>query len=116
MTTHLHPIIIGTRSDAGLPLAPGALVTYHGRRLGERYTTFYVADVDEDGRYEITDRDYPTVTTMWVYRQHISPTGATITLCGCGHEASWSGRSTNHGWCEVQPCDCQRHNTIRDEN
>lgn len=115
MTARLHPIVIGTRTDDGLPLQPGALVSYHGRRPGERYTTFYVASVDEDG-YEIVDRNYPTVTTLYpVSRQHITPTGVSIVLCLCGHEAGWSGRTTNYGYCEVQPCDCRLHTTMRDD-
>jgi hypothetical protein len=117
MTT-LHPILIPTVHDAGLPLAAGALVTYHGRRLGERGSIFYVADVDDDG-YTIIDKDYPGVTTMYgLSRRLIRPTGDRIDLCGCGHEA---GRRTDRdpAWCMYRDggdyCGCDLHGTIRND-
>lgn len=50
MTT-LHPIVVGTPTDAGLPLDVGALVTYHGRRMAERWSVFYVARIDADDAF-----------------------------------------------------------------
>lgn len=114
--TALHPILIGTPTDAGLPLAVGALVTYHGRNLGERWSTFYVTAVDDDGLYEIVDRDYPSVSTLRrVSRQHITPTGVTVPLCDCGHEAgSRDPRLPYSKYCDAR-CGCDQHNYERTE-
>lgn len=117
MTT-LHSILIPTARDAGLALTPGALVTYHGKRFGERNSIFYVAAVDEDG-YVIIDRDYPGVTTLCgLSRRLIRPTGDSIVLCGCGHEA---GRRTDRDptWCTYRYggdyCSCTLHEAIRED-
>ncbi len=45
----LHPILIPTVHDAGLPLHPGALVTYHGRNRWRHGDPHYVSSIDEDG-------------------------------------------------------------------
>lgn len=113
--TILHPIIVGTVSDAGLPLDVGALVTYHGRRRGHEYSVFYVAAIDADDvhiRYDLFDRDYPSVAWLeGVSRQHITPTGRVVALCpDCGHEAgrrpSWSQVDV----CDAHPvCGCMQH-------
>lgn len=118
----LHPILIPTKHDAGLPLTPGALVSYHGRRLGERNTIFYVTDVDQDDDedgYTIVDKDYPGVTTLHgLDRSIIRPTGDRIDLCDCGHEA---GRRVDHDptWCTYRDggdyCGCERHTDIRED-
>lgn len=117
MTT-LHPIPVATKYDAGLPLTRGALVTYHGKRLGERNTIFYVAAVDDDG-YTIIDKDYPGVTTLHgLSRQNIRPTGDSIVLCDCGHEA---GRRVDRDptWCTYRDggayCGCANHETVRED-
>lgn len=114
----LRPILIATPHDAGLPLTGGALVTYHGRRLGERNSIFYVATVEDD-EYTIIDRDYPGVTTMHgLSRNVIRPTGDRIVLCDCGHEA---GRRADHDptWCTYRDggdyCGCANHEDIRED-
>ncbi len=113
MTAVLHPIRIVRPLPAGVHV--GAVVGYRGRRTSEHYSVFYVAEVDEAaGLLTLTDRDYPTVTTLRnVHPSVVRPTGQTIHLCGCGHETGWSGRGTNYGWCEAQPCNCQLHDHIR---
>lgn len=114
----LHPILIPTVHDDGLPVTPGALVTYHGKRVDERGSIFYIAAVDDNG-YTIIDRDYPGVTTMWgLSRRLIRPTGDSIVLCSCGHEG---GRRTGRdpAWCMYRDggdyCGCDRHDTIRED-
>lgn len=111
--TTLHPIIVGTPTDDGLPLQVGALVTYHGRALGERWSTFYVQHIDEDG-HTIVDRDYPSVSVLRrVSRQHISPTGVTVPLCDCGHEAgSRDPRLPYSKYCDAR-CGCDKHDFER---
>lgn len=112
-TARLHPIEVTPPLPAGVQ--PGALVRYRGRVPGEQHSTFYIAAID-GGLLTLIDRDYPSVNTLpRVHPRVVTPTGVVVALCGCGHEAGWSGRSTNHGWCEVRPCDCQQHTDLRED-
>ncbi len=116
MTTVLHPIIIGTPSDAGLPLQVGALVTYHGRAVGERWSIFFVADIDDFGLHTIVDRDYPSVSELHrVSRQHLTPTGTVVDLCDCGHETGTRDPGGVYSrWCAGM-CGCDLHDHERTE-
>ncbi len=110
----LHPIAITMPLPAGVH--PGAVVGYRGRKTAEHYTTFYVEAVDEQTNLlTLTDRDYPSVTTLHnVHPSVVRPTGHTVDLCdGCGHEAGWSGRGTSYGYCEAHPCPCRNHHDMR---
>ncbi len=111
--TALHPILIGTAVDDSRPLHPGDLVTYHGRIRSRRGDVHYVSDVFE-GLHLIVDRDYPSVDPLEVRRANIRPTGETVVLCDCGHEAGWSGHGQTYGYCEARPCECDQHQEIRD--
>lgn len=113
MTAALHPIRVGMPLPAGVHV--GALVEYRGRHTAEHYTLFYVAAVDEDTNLlTLTDRDYPSVTTLHnVHPNVIRPTGATVVLYdGCGHEAGTRG-GHNYGYCDAL-CGCRLHHHIRD--
>ncbi len=112
--TALHPIVIGTPTDAGLPLQVGALVTYHGRARGHRCSIFYVRDIDEDGLHTIVDRDYPSVSVLHrVSRQHLTPTGGVVDLCGCGHEVGARDPGGPFSrWCAGM-CGCEQHDHER---
>jgi hypothetical protein len=109
--TALRPIPVGTVHDAGLPLALGAVVTYHGRIRSEHHNVFYVAAIEDTG-FTIIDREYPSVTTLAnVARGSLRPTGEVVVLCHCGHEAG-PGRS-GATWCEHRAgeryCGCTDH-------
>jgi hypothetical protein len=111
--TALHPILVGTVRDAGLPLNPGDLVTYHGRSRWRHGDVHYVSAIGGDGLHLICDRDYPGVDPLEVRRNAIRPTGETVALCECGHE---QGRQrTGHiDVCDAHPvCSCLQH-PIRD--
>lgn len=107
----LTPILIGTVHDAGLPVTGGALVTYHGSIRWRHGDLHYIADVNGE-KCLIRDRDYPSVDPLWVRRGPIRPTGRTVDMCGCGHEAGNLGRH-NSTKCEVIECGCLDHDTIR---
>jgi hypothetical protein len=111
----LHPITVGTTTDPGTPVQVGALVCYRGRIRYEQGNVFYISAVEEspDHRYDtytLIDRDYPSVTVLrQVSRGSIVPTGETIDMCDCGHEAGNPGRGGSSGYCEAQPCECRNH-------
>ncbi len=83
----------------------GTVVRYHGSITGEHWATFYISAIEPDGRYELTDRDYPMVTTLrHVRRQSFTPTGEVITVCVCGHDAHRATRTGGH--CDASTCPC----------
>lgn len=109
----LRPILIPTVHDDGRPLRPGALVTHHGRNRWRHGDVHYISAIHDDDAHLILDRDYPSVDPLEVQRNAIRPTGDTVTLCGCGHEA---GRRDGHRsrYCQAMPCECDQHDQIRD--
>lgn len=81
----------------------GSVVRYHGSITSEHWSTFYISAID-GARYELTDRDYPTVTVLrHVRRQSFTPTGELVDLCACGHDAH---NATRYGTCGAHPCEC----------
>jgi len=111
----LRPITVGTPTDNGAAVQVGALVRYRGRISYERGNAFYISAVklSPDHRYDtytLIDRDYPSVTVLRkVGRGSIVPTGETIEMCECGHEAGNPGRGGSLGYCEATPCECRNH-------
>ncbi len=81
MTAVLHPVRIVRPLPPGVHV--GAGVGYRGRRTAEHYSTFYVVEVDEaTNLLTLTDRDYPSVTTLHnVHPSTVRPTGQTISTC-----------------------------------
>lgn len=93
-------------------LTVGTIVKYHGSITSEHWSTFYVADTDEQGRYTIIDRDYPQVTTLrQVRRASITPTGETTELCACGHEVAYTLRD-EPGVCGACGWTCHNHRAL----
>ena len=86
----------------------GSVVRYHGSITSEHWATFYISAQD-GARYELTDRDYPTVTVLrHVRRESFTPTGETVDLCACGHETGRTIR--NHDdVCEFCGSGCVNH-------
>lgn len=82
----------------------GTVVSYHGSITHEHWATFYISAVEPSGRFELTDRDYPTVTVMrHVRRTSFTPTGEHVDVCACGHDAHSAGPSST---CGAHPCEC----------
>jgi hypothetical protein len=82
----------------------GDIVKYHGSITSEHWSRFYVSAVEANGRYQLTDRDYPAVTVLRdVRRASFTPTGGHIDLCACGHDAH---NATRVGTCGAHPCEC----------
>lgn len=81
----------------------GSVVRYHGSITSEHWATFYISAI-AGARYELTDRDYPTVTVLrHVRRESFTPTGEHIDVCACGHDAH---RMSRLGTCDAHPCEC----------
>lgn len=101
-----------TATQTGLRTV-GAVVRYHGSITSEHWSTFYIAAVDDRGRLTLIDRDYPNVTTLRQVRPNsVTPTGETVDMCDCGHEAG-APRGNWSGHCELRGCDCWNHTEER---
>lgn len=90
----------------------GSVVRYHGSITSEHYATFYIAAIDGP-RLRLVDRDYPAVGILSNVRPgHVTPTGETVHLCGCGHEvAHCLDMPGMHrpNVCGATPCPCVSH-------
>lgn len=99
-------------------LTTGTVVRYHGSITSEHWATWIVSDIAEDGRYTLTDRDYPHSTLKQVRRASITPTGETVDLCACGHRVDLfltDGRYVNEPTvCGVCGWTCTNHTKTED--
>lgn len=78
-------------------LTTGTVVTYHGSIGHEVGNRFYIHAIADDGRLTLLDPTYPTVGILRQVRPaSVRPTGDTIALCACGHEAAHYLRSDVH--------------------
>jgi hypothetical protein len=85
----------------------GSVVRYHGSIASEHWATFYISAID-GARYELIDRDYPTVTVLrHVRRESFTPTGEHVDLCACGHEVTRTIRGSDR--CEFCGSECATH-------
>lgn len=111
-TAREPPMTASTATQTGTRTV-GAMVTYHGSITTEHWAPFYIAAVAADGRLTLIDRDYPNVTTLRQVRPNsVTPTGETIQMCACGHEAG-AARHNWSGHCELRSCTCWNHTEER---
>jgi hypothetical protein len=91
-------------------LTAGSIVDYHGSRTAE-HGEHVVTEVNEHDRYGIANRDYPNFSLTRVRGESLTPTGETVTLCGCGHERDRDhmSRYADQRVCPVTSCRCRNH-------
>jgi hypothetical protein len=76
-----------TTTTATETLPAGTVVRYHGSIEHEHWAPWIITSIAEDGRYTLTDRDYPQSVLRQVRRASITPTEETVDMCACGHPA-----------------------------
>jgi hypothetical protein len=87
----------------------GTPVKYHGSIKAEHWATWIVTAIADDGRYTVTDRDYPQSVLKQVRRTSITPTGdPALPMCACGHPVPWTLRGEDDV-CAVCGWQCHNH-------